>query len=267
MILTLIILVLFVGIFYRFYGNKKGFDTMLTKWLIFYITVSMLYFYSPNKYYILLLLTFKHTRIPLVTVFLVLLSLLGGRFSVFRIASIFLFNSNLNLNINSKLPTTPTIIMANYPANYCEYLVQGLFGDKICLVVHGPAIKILQFIHGKKRLIPVNGKNQFYLVEKEVRKKIQEGYHIFCYVEKEYHNRKNKYAIDTVRSGMFSIAKNVNCTITPIVVDHISNFNGVIDNFNFNIFIDKTRYVKDVKKEVDNVTKLYRNKLRKFSFK
>jgi hypothetical protein len=180
-----------------------------------------------------------------------------------------IFYNQLNLKINThKIPNKPTIFMSNYPANYIEYFAQGLFGDKVCLLVHAPAIKMLQFIMGKSRLISIVEKEgQFFETQKKIKEKMDDGYHIFCYVERKYHNRDKIYDVDSIRSGIFSIAKNINATITPLVIDHIDHFMGFVDNSSFKIHIDDTRIVGNVEKEIKNVEKLYKKMLYKFSIK
>lgn len=261
--------VLFIFSLLLFFPYKKDKEQylILINWVIFTILIIVLNLFQP-RYIFLYLLLYKKTRIPLITILLIFMYLIGGGYTFFRLASIFLFKLNLDLNVYNTFPSTPTIIMANYPANQAEYLVQGLFGNKVCLVATEKACSFLKFFHGKDTLIAIKkGKNNFDEIQKIVKKKLQQGYHIFCYIEKEFYKRKNIYSTTELRAGMFSIAKNIGCTITPIVVDHISHFRGIIDNFNFKIYIDKTRYVDDVQKEVTEVTQLYKNKLRKFSFK
>ena len=66
---------------------------------------------------------------------------------------------------------------------------------------------------------------------------------------------------------LFSIAKNINATITPVVIDHIEHNMGVISNTNFQIHIDKTRIVDNIDTEIKNVTLLFERKLRLFKIK
>jgi hypothetical protein len=66
---------------------------------------------------------------------------------------------------------------------------------------------------------------------------------------------------------MLSIAKNLGCTITPVVIDHIDHFNGIIGDQVFRVFVDSTRNVIDVGSEVKKIEELYKRKLRLFSYK
>ena len=90
---------------------------------------------------------------------------------------------------------------------------------------------------------------------------------LVTFIEKDYFKSTNIYALSDIRSGMFSIAKNINATITPVVIDHIEHNMGVISNTNFQIHIDKTRIVDNIDTEIKNVTLLFERKLRLFKIK
>jgi hypothetical protein len=265
MIIYITIIILLV-LFYKYYGNKKGFNKLETNW-IFFTLLYFILFYNLNAYNRVILLLFvlcnKTLMLPIFTMCGVVLSIILEKFKTYRIVSLFLYK-NLNLNMNIKdLPSKPTIIVANYPSNYIEYLTHGLFGDKLCLLVYGPAVKILKYIYGKDHLIAVN-KGNFEKTQEEVKHKLDSGYHIFAYVEKDYYNRKNPYTISELRTGMFSIAKNLNVTITPVTIDHIDHLlGGVNTNSIFNIKIGKTEYVNDIDKSIKQTREFFNTNLRK----
>jgi hypothetical protein len=156
----------------------------------------------------------------------------------------------------------PTIYMANYPSNYVEYMTHGLFGDKFCLLVHHGAMKGLKYIYGEEYLISVQ-KGNFEKIQKQVKKKIEEGFSIFCYVERDYYNRKSDYNICELRSGIFSIAKNINATITPVCIDHITYTCGIVDDDIFKIKIGDTKYVFNVEESLEYVKQFLKNELKK----
>lgn len=267
--LSLFIIIVF---FFIIFGKKKGFNKLETLWLL-YGSLIIIFLYCQKETNRLLLLSiilsFRCTRIPLLFTILILLCIIGGNYTFFRMSSLLIFYNGLNCDFNThKIPNKPTIFMANYPANYIEYFVQGLLGDKVCLLVHAPAVKMLQFIMGKSRLIAIIEKEgQFSETQQKIKKKMDDGYHIFCYVERKYHNRDKIYDVDSIRSGIFSIAKNINATITPLVIDHIDHYIGFLDNRAFKIHVDETRTVENVEKEIKNVEKLYKKMLYKFSMK
>jgi len=266
MIIYTTILILILLLFYKYYGSKKGFNKLETQW-IFFTVIYFILFYNLSIYNRILLWMFvlsnKSLMLPIFTICGVVLSIITEKFKTYRIVSLFLYK-NLNLNMNLKdLPIKPTIIIANYPSNYIEYLTHGLFGDKLCLLVYGPAVKILNHIYGKDHLIAVT-KGNFEKTQEDVKHKLENGYHIFAYVEKDYYNRKHPYTISELRSGMFSIAKNLNSTITPVTIDHIDHLlGGVNTNTIFNIKIGKTGYVKDIETSMKQTEDFFKQNLRK----
>jgi hypothetical protein len=171
----------------------------------------------------------------------------------------------IQLDMNEKdLPKEPSIIMANYPTNYIEYFAQALFGHKVCILVHAPAVKVLKYLFGEEHLIPVE-KGDFSNVEKHVAEKLKNGYHVFCYIERDYYNRKRDYQLTELRSGMFRIAKNLGTTITPVVIDHIDHVYGIIER-PFQIRVGKTQNVDNVDDTMKNVGEFFTNSLRRMEY-
>jgi hypothetical protein len=265
-----VLLSLIIVVFFIFYGKKKGFDQLETKWMVF--TLVFLRFLCYQKTYIqiiilVIVLSFPQFRAPLTVILSLPFIIAGGRFQLFRLIGLYLYKLCLRLKMNQdSVPCKPTIFLANYPRNYIEYFTHSLFGEKVCLLVYGPAVKVLQYIHGIEHIISVE-KGQFDKVQKDVKQKLEEGYHVFAYIEKDYYNREKSYDVAKLRSGMFSIAKNINATITPVVIDHIDHVGGLICNREFNVYVSATRNVLNVQEEMATVSKLYKKILRRFSFK
>ena len=266
MIILIIILIIFLLIIF-FFGKKKGFDNIHIIWL-FILYILMICIYNKVSLYVIITLCilFKHIRIPIYCFIGVLLTICGGRYKTLRILSLIIFNIELDTQINiSNIPKNPTIFITNYPSNYIEYLIPMFLGDKVCLLVRDHAVKTIKYLYGIDNIIGVE-KGKFDKLQKQIKEKMDQGYHIYSYVERDFYNRKNMYNITELRSGMFSIAKNINVTITTIVSDHVEHIGGIINN-NFKIIIGKTKYVKNVSKEMENTSKFFRKNLRNMSFK
>lgn len=257
-----------MALFFTVYGKKRGFDKLDTLWLSFGCLFGCLLYHQPPFCRIILLILIlrtKTTRLPIILTVGLLVIITGGYFQMFRYVSIVLYKMNFGLKMNEKdIPCKPTIIMANYPINYVEYLTQGLFGSKVCLLVHEPAIKVLKYIHGEEHLVCVN-KGEFDQLQQRVKEKLDSGYHIFCYIERDYYNRKHDYQITELRSGMFTIAKNLEVTITPVVIDHIKHTCGIDEDIPFQIKIGRTQTVDNVKEVMNKVRDFYSKNLRKMS--
>ena len=195
----------------------------------------------------------------------------GGLVDISQFATQFLFNTCLTpIYSGYKLPDKPTIILCNYPANYIEYLCNKLLSKGICFVILKAAVvqsRIVKLFYKDNCVIFVAKNGSFQHTVGLIKRKIRQGYSIFTYIEKDYYKRRDKYTISELRSGMFTIAKTIGVTITPIVFDHIDHYAGVIMQDKFRIYIDSTRLVEDVYTEVESVRKLFTKKLRLFKIK
>ena len=262
-IVTILLLLLFI----IKYGNKKGFNQLETYWISLTILFYMLFYNLNNIHRIALLFmvfNYKSLLLPIYTITGIVFTILGQKFKTYRLVCLTLYKLGLNVKMNGeKIPTKPTIYIANYPSNYIEYLVHGLFCDKFCLLVYGPAVKILKHLYGEDHLIAVN-KGSFNIIEKQIKDKIKNGYSIFSYIEKDYYNRKNMFELCELRTGIFSIAHNLNVTITPVCVDHIHHIFGIPDNNIFKIKIGETVYVEDPEVSLKNTREFLKYELRRF---
>jgi len=257
------IIVIVLLLFIKYYGIKKGFNQLESYWFAYTLFFYMLFFLLPNRYQLILIsyiLSNKNIYLIIFYISGIFLTIIHNKFDTYRHISTNFYESYLNLEIDrNKLSTKPTIFVSNYPSNYVEYLTHGLFGSKLCLLVHGPAIKIMKYLYGDKNLIAVN-KGNFDKIQDLIKNKMNDGYSIFCYIEREYHNRKDNYTIQDFRTGMFHIAKNLNKTITPLCIDHLEHFMGFIDMKNvFRIKIGDTQFVDNVEETINKV-KLFMSK-------
>ena len=261
------IILIILSLFIKYYGIKKGFNQLESFWITYTLFFYIIFFILPNIYQLLLIsyiLKNKNLYLIIFAISGVFLSVIHNKFETYRYVCLNLYENGLNLEINrKKIPIKPTIFMANYPINYIEYLTHGLFGSKFCLLVHGPAVKILKYIYGDEYLISVN-KGNFDKVQELVNDKMNNGYSIFCYIEREYHNRKDNYTIQEFRTGMFHIAKNLNKTITPLCIDHMEHFMGFVETENvFRIKVGETQFVENIEDTINKVRSFMTTELNK----
>jgi hypothetical protein len=265
-----IIYLIFFLIWYKAFGKKKNFNKLETFWIFLVILFYKIFFASSVRIKVILLcviLFSNRLRAAFIFVSMLPLIICGGRYSLLRMSNQFVFHNCLGLEIDySLLPKYPTIFVSNYPSNYVEYTANTLLAPKMCLLLWGDAIKIVKLIYGKDNLIGVN-KGEFDKIQDIVMSKMKEGYSIFAYIEKDYTMRKSIYNIDSLRTGMFTIAKNLGVTITPVVFDHFEHSLGIVNNNVYKIFVDKTRIVTDVDEEVLKVSNLFKRKLGHFKIK
>ena len=183
-----------------------------------------------------------------------------------RALSNFVFSIVFEVKINEGLlPDKPTIFLCNYPSSILEYSLNTLLHKKICLVIASNSLALIAYSY--LNIIRLPSSNAFDYLESKVVEKMAQGFSIWVYVERDWKKRSSIYNTSGVVSGIFKIAKNINATITPVVFDHFDNFCGIIDSFKFSHFIDETRYVTNVGKEMRSVTKLFKRKLDLFKCK
>lgn len=260
--------------------NNKGYDMGCVElcWLTWIIIICVIIKkYNRKKlplFFIALLMVTTNSLVsPILYVIVTSLTIFIGNKEFHAENTRSLFNKCLYpvFTSGNKFPENPTIILANYPANYIEYLSNHLLPiKKKCILLYKKAViqsRLVKLFYTDDEILFVGKGNEFDETQRKVKDKLSKGYNIIVYPEKNFFNRKNKYDITNLRSGLFTIAKNINSTITPIVFDHIDHNFGLIINKNFKIYIDKTRKVKDVDFEIDSVSKLFKRKLSHFKIK
>jgi hypothetical protein len=241
-------------------------------WLIyitlFFIILDKLNF-SGKLILIFIFMQFKTFRIGFLYFFSVFSSILFGAHEMIRHFMRYILYNELNLKENFiDIPRKPTIFMCNYPATIIEYLFHTIVSDKLCLISGSfpKDINPLKRIFGNKNVISSGGKS-FDKTKEIVKEKIKEGYSIFLYPERKYKDRKNFYDISELRSGFFSIAKQLDITITPIVIDHIYDIYGIPENNYFQIKIGNTKYVNNIEESLNETFNFLKKELNNFKLK
>lgn len=264
---------LYIIILITIMNIKKSFNHIDVLWA-FYTLVLLNTLSSIKKEkrvpFIIALLAYKKTRIMIVsTLFLPLIA--TGGYTYLKMSSFNIYNNCIPTKfLGYPNPRNPTIYIANYPTNLIEYKLFPILADKICLCLNAGRVStdFLCDIIGSERIIFVKGGGgSFDETQDLIKNKIDNGYSVFAYGEKKYYERKNFYSTSKIASGMFHIAKNINCTVTPIVIDHIHHEFGIIQNSDFKIYIDKTEKVENPSEKVEQVYNLYKRKLSHFSIK
>ena len=258
---------------FRFVLTFSSMNNLEKVWILLTILLVKLFFTLNKKNKIILLcfvLSINWIRGPLIFTLCLPIIIFRGNYALTKFATSFLFYTCFDVKFTGySLPNKPTIFLCNYPANFVEYLTNNLLNDKLCIVVFGGVSisKVVNRFYGKNGMIVVSKGGCFNKTQVQIQEKVKNCYSIVAFIEKDYFKRPNIYALSHIRSGMFSIAKNINATITPVVIDHIEHNIGVISNTNFQIHVDKTRIVDNIDTEIKNVTLLFERKLRLFKIK
>ena len=269
--MTIFLIILFVlNIVLNKILNKKGFITTNIKYYILYtfIFVYILILEFPKIFKIKILFLFISNIIlykSIVLTFLLITMFIFGNYDIYKSIGKIIFKRTLS--ISSK---TPTIIISNYPSDYLEYLIPGLFTNDTCIVAFKGAKKILENVFKEKIIyIDLDSKNNFEIFQKEIKDKIDKGYNIYVYPEKTYYQRKDVYDLQNFKSGIFHIAKKLNLTITPIICDHSENNFG-FSNYSeekYKIKILESFKIKNVKEDIEKCFKIMKRKLKHLRYK
>lgn len=253
MILVFLIIIL---IFLKKFGIKKGFDNLINYWFIYFLLFLYLMITLQIKYKILLLLiVFLIPQLRQILLFFcnIIIQFLNiEKQKNIKEISFSLFSKKYNFQ--------KEILLLNYPINYLEYFIPLILGEKNILLLHIGGYNIVKFLWDKNNLIPVS-KNSFKQVESQIKDKINKGYNICVYFEKDYYNRKkNKKINEKIRTGIFKIAQNSNISVRMINYNHIQHNFGFIDNFDIDIKYSKPYIIKDFEEFIFNVVIPFYNK-------
>lgn len=232
--------------------SKKGFSTMNFKYWITYTIIILFILFDKNveKRWKILILSFclqnPTLRISLTMTFLLILLIIFRSYQVYRYMGRIIFKQYFHR------PPKPTIYIANYPSDFTEYLLPGIFHPNLTFVILKGATKFAEPIFGKDRILSIDldSTNNFENTKDIIEKRIKKNYSIFSYVEKTYYSRKNIYTLTEFRSGMFRIAQQLNIPITPVICEHIEYEYGFIGKNKPKIIILEPFYVIDIEKDI-----------------
>ena len=140
-------------------------------------------------------------------------------------------NSGLNVITDfSKLPSTPTIILANYCRDRVENVACMIVPRKLAILMQSGFKNVnMTNIINKPIYVHGHGKGNFENISEAIKKAHDEGNSIFVYINSpNYFNYLTRY-----KSGIFHIAKKHNISITPLAIDYVHTRFGTIPKQNF----------------------------------
>jgi hypothetical protein len=163
----------------------------------------------------------------------------------------------------SRLPERNTLILANYPAQRLEYMLQGLFPRELCLVTSDRAKSFVSLIYPEEQLILLpDGHKNFKKTKQMIREKIKD-YSIFSYIN-DNSTRLGEYHCGKMRKGLFYIAHKLNIPITPVAISHIEPICGVIINQTIHIRVGPTTLITDPLQSMTDTRQFLQNNLTRF---
>ena len=162
----------------------------------------------------------------------------------------------------SKLPDKPTIFVCNYCNDRIENLACILIPKDIAIMMRDGLKKTTKLDKLVQWPIFTKEKNNYEHTKNEIIKHTKEGRSVLSYITKYQRLRPNY--IQSVRSGLFNISKELNIPITLVAIDYADIINGIMYKQNFNIVIGDTFFVENVKDSIYTAKQFYKNTLTSF---
>lgn len=172
------------------------------------------------------------------------------------------FSENFELHTNfDNLPSIPSIIVSNYCQNRMENVGCMMIPRNIAIMMRR-GLTILGLHKIVKWPLFTEASGNYEKTKGLVMGHILQGHHVFSYVTTKSLLRPDLFM--KIRSGMFSIAQELNVPITPIVFDYIDTPFGCIPYQRYEICVGDTFYVNDVGKSKLQVVRFFKDKMAEF---
>lgn len=236
--------------------------------LQYFIILIIVMFYLPFKYYTPFLSIIIVIYFRTIKVLLKLASIISIYYNknynkkteeCYKLSRSIIYDMKVIENFH-ELPTVNSIIICNYPVEMLEYAVQWLIPRKISVVM----IDELKGFMGKfgVDMICVKNKKNYNPLKLAIKEKIKSRF-IFSYINKPQ-SRLHRYDLGRVRSGIFHIAYELGIPITPIAIDCVDHYTGVILNQKFQIKVGTTEIISNPCEYIKQSKHFFRTNIKKF---
>lgn len=173
------------------------------------------------------------------------------------------FRSNFNLKTEfAKLPSCPSILVCNYCKDRIENVACVLFPVDLAIMMRDGLKKTMHFHKVVKWPIFTKSKGNYEDTKAQVEQHIKAGRSVFTYITK--HPKIRPDIISNVRSGTFSIAKELNVPITLVCIDYVDTHFGSIKKQNFRICVGDTFMVEDVSSSMYRSKTFFKETMKEF---
>lgn len=178
-----------------------------------------------------------------------------------------LFTNFRLINNFKDLPKENTIIIANYPSNFLEYLNHFLIPKKVYIMAASQIVDWIQPFYEKDEIISVQSgggyKYNYAHCTTQVVEKISKR-PIFTYIERLC-QKKSKYRVNYIKKGMFRISRKHNIPITPICFD-IIDFDLFFTKGNYRIKVGKTFISTNPDQDAKKIKLFFNQSLNQFRY-
>jgi hypothetical protein len=173
-----------------------------------------------------------------------------------------LYSEHFDLHTNfDQFPTTPSIIVSNYCKDRAENIACVILPGNLAIMMR-KGLTILGLHKLVKWPLFTDDSGNYDKTKNLVMGHILQGRHVFSYVTTKTLLKPNLFM--KIRTGMFSIAKQLGVPITPVVFDYIDVQMGCIPYQRYEICVGDTFYVNDVGSAKQKVMHFFQNKMTDF---
>ena len=246
--------------------------SIIMSWLvsIILLTSAICLLPSLNAKIILLttiIITVKHIRFIVVFIICYILLVCGYK-RILPIFSTFLFKYHFNTfhNLNSICNKAPCIFVTNYPCPFYNYFIYGLLPRNTIFIGKKTHFFGIHLISDKYYALKT--KNNYKNLLKFIQKSNQDNYNVILFAE-EVHTKEKRglYQVGRIKTGIFSIAKDLQIPVLPITIGVIDNHCGIPSKYSHYIHASKPFLVYNVEESKNKVKKLFTKHIRRSLYK
>lgn len=161
-----------------------------------------------------------------------------------------------------KFPSQPSILVCNYCKDRMENSACILFPADLAIMMRDGLKKTVHLHKIVKWPIYTKAKGNYEDTKKQVKEHMKQGRHVFTYITK--HPKLRPDYIPVIRSGMFSIAKELGVPVTPVCIDYIDTNMGAITYQNFRIRVGDTFMVDDINDSATRTKTFFKETMSEF---
>ena len=247
--------------------------SIIISWLIFVIILISIICLLPisikSKTIVLIsiLITVKHLRFIFIFIITYILLVCGYK-RILPIFSTFLFKYHFNTihNLDSIFNKPPCIFVTNYPCPFYNYFISGLLPKNTIFIGKKTHFFGIHLISDKYYALKT--KNNYNNLLKFIQRSNQDNYNVILFAE-EIHTKDKRglYQVGRIKTGIFSIAKELQIPVVPIVIGVIDNHYGIPSKYSHYVYADKPFLVDNVEDSKNKVKKLFIKHIRKSLYK
>jgi len=230
---------------------------------LLYLLISILFIYNLSIPVILKILFIIIINKNIIFTIIVYLLLVCNNKTIIPFVSDIIFNHYFNTRHNFHITYNkpPCIFITNYPYQFYNYFAIQLLPQHTIFV--GGTSKFFGFGLLSNKYYPLQSKTHFEQLQAFIKTSNKNNFNIVAFADEIHTNEKTEiYKIGRIKTGIFTIAKNLGIPIVPIAICAIDYDLGIPDTYNHHIYAGKSFYVKDIEKSRTFVKKFLKKYIR-----